>query len=125
MAHSIEIGPFSFLAPATEPGFLYGDPSPRLAINYKQVNSFTLPLTRHSAGFFVSGDQQMSIDLSQVTLLKRRQVEAATSLSRSTIYDMMSKGQFPKPVRLGAQRVAWRERDIIEWLEHQVSSAVV
>ncbi|KHA55293.1 DNA-binding protein [Aeromonas hydrophila] len=67
----------------------------------------------------------MSIDLSQVTLLKRRQVEAATSLSRSTIYDMMSKGQFPKPVRLGAQRVAWRERDIIEWLEHQVSSAVV
>ncbi|WP_378003952.1 helix-turn-helix transcriptional regulator [Aeromonas hydrophila] len=38
---------------------------------------------------------------------------------------MMSKGQFPKPIRLGAQRVAWRERDIIEWLEHQVSSAVV
>ncbi|QBX72431.1 AlpA family phage regulatory protein [Aeromonas hydrophila] len=49
----------------------------------------------------------MSIDLSQVTLLKRQQVEAATSLSRSTIYDMMSKGQFPKPIRLGAQRVAW------------------
>lgn len=123
MAQSLEIGPFSFPDPATEPGYLYGGPSPRLAINYEQVNSFTLPITRHRAGFFVSGDQQMSIDLSQVTLLKRQQVEAATSLSRSTIYDMMSKGQFPKPVRLGAQRVAWRERDIIEWLEHQVASA--
>ncbi|WP_421180590.1 helix-turn-helix transcriptional regulator [Aeromonas enteropelogenes] len=58
----------------------------------------------------------MTINLSQVTLLRRQQVEAATSLSRSTIYDMMSKGLFPRPVRLSAQRVAWRERDIIEWL---------
>lgn len=58
----------------------------------------------------------MNINLSQVVLLKRQQVEAATSLSRSTIYEMMSKGTFPKPVRLGAQRVAWRERDVIAWL---------
>lgn len=30
MAHSLEIGPFSFPDPATEPGFLYGGPSPDL-----------------------------------------------------------------------------------------------
>lgn len=49
----------------------------------------------------------MSIDLSQVTLMKRQQVEAVTSLSRSTLYDMMAKGRFPKPVRLGPNRVGY------------------
>ena len=59
----------------------------------------------------------MSIDLSQVTLMKRQQVEAVTSLSRSTLYDMMAKGRFPKPVRLGPSRVAWRERAVVAFLE--------
>ncbi len=59
----------------------------------------------------------MAIDLSQITLLRRKQVEEITSLSRSTIYSMMAKGSFPKPVRLGPQRVAWREREVVEWLE--------
>ncbi|MEZ6971628.1 helix-turn-helix transcriptional regulator [Aeromonas sp. S11(2024)] len=65
----------------------------------------------------------MAIDLSQVTMLRRKQVEQITSLSRSTLYDMMSKGRFPKPVRLGPQRVAWRERDIVEWLEQRCANA--
>ena len=65
----------------------------------------------------------MAIDLRNLTMLRRKQVEEITSLSRSTIYDMMSKGLFPKPVRLGAQRVAWRERDIVEWLESRYVNA--
>ena len=32
--------------------------------------------------------------------LRRRAVEQLTGLSRSTIYDLMAKGQFPRPVRL-------------------------
>ncbi|WP_270687981.1 helix-turn-helix transcriptional regulator [Aeromonas sp. D3] len=59
----------------------------------------------------------MAIELSQVTLLRRKQVEEITSLSRSTIYAMIAKGSFPKPVRLGPQRVAWRQMDVVSWLE--------
>lgn len=50
-------------------------------------------------------------------LLSRREVEAICSLSRSSLYAMMAKGEFPKPVHLGARRVAWRESDIKAWID--------
>jgi len=50
-------------------------------------------------------------------LLRRPEVEARTGLARSTIYDWMSRGEFPRPVRLGARIVAWRESDVAAWLE--------
>ena len=49
-------------------------------------------------------------------ILRRPQVEEITGLSRSTIYAMMAKGQFPSPLRLGARAVGWPEETIIEWL---------
>ena len=48
--------------------------------------------------------------------LRRRAVEEITGLSRSTIYDLMSKGQFPRPVKLTAKAVAWPESAITDWL---------
>lgn len=50
-------------------------------------------------------------------LLRRADVEARTGLSRSTIYAWMEKGSFPKPMKLGARLVAWRETDIDAWVE--------
>lgn len=51
------------------------------------------------------------------TLLRRPDVETRTGLSRSTIYEWMKRGEFPRPVKLGARLVAWRESDLTEWLE--------
>lgn len=48
--------------------------------------------------------------------LRRLAVENITGLSRSTIYDLMAKGQFPRPVRLTAKAVAWPESAIAHWL---------
>jgi prophage regulatory protein len=45
-----------------------------------------------------------------------RAVAEATGLSRRHLYTMMENNQIPKPVRLSEQRVAFRERDILEWL---------
>ena len=50
-------------------------------------------------------------------LLRRREVEERTALARSTIYAWMPRGEFPKPVALGARKVAWRESDVNAWLE--------
>lgn len=50
-------------------------------------------------------------------LLRRREVEARTGLARSTIYEWVKRGDFPKPVRLGARLVAWRESDVADWLQ--------
>ncbi len=48
--------------------------------------------------------------------LRRRAVEDATGLSRSTIYDLMAKGEFPRPVKLTGKAVGWPESAISEWL---------
>ena len=48
--------------------------------------------------------------------LRRPAVEAATGLSRSTLYDMMDRGEFPRPVRVGRRAVAWPESVIQQWL---------
>ena len=55
-------------------------------------------------------------------ILRRREVEARTGLSRSTLYAQMAEGAFPRPVRLGKRAVGWTESTISEWLESRVSS---
>ena len=50
-------------------------------------------------------------------LLRRREVEEITGLSRSSIYRLMREGQFPRPVKAGPAAVRWKESDITDWLD--------
>ena len=45
-------------------------------------------------------------------LLRRRQVEEITSMSRSSIYRLMQDGEFPRPVKIGPAAVRWRASDL-------------
>ena len=49
-------------------------------------------------------------------ILRRKEVQAATGLSRSSIYQMMNEGRFPRPIRLGLAAVGWRLADLEAWL---------
>jgi prophage regulatory protein len=55
-------------------------------------------------------------------LLKRPEVERITTPSRSSIYLMMSRGEFPRPVKVGKRAVGWRGTDILAWLESREES---
>lgn len=55
--------------------------------------------------------------------LRRRAVEDLTGLSRSTIYRLMTIGEFPRPVRLTEKAVAWPESAIADWLASRHSIA--
>ena len=57
------------------------------------------------------------------TILRRKQVEVRTGLSRSTIYLRVSKGTFPKPVHLGARAVGWLESEIDDWLDQRIKQS--
>ena len=46
-----------------------------------------------------------------------KEVCRLTSLHRATLYDMTKRGEFPRPVKLAKRRVAWREADVLTWLE--------
>jgi prophage regulatory protein len=51
-----------------------------------------------------------------LTILRRREVEAATGLSRSTIYARIRDKTFPAAVQLGPRAVGWRAGDIDDFL---------
>ena len=53
-------------------------------------------------------------------LLRLRDVIKMTSLSRTTIYDYMSEGKFPKNIHLGPKISVWIEREIQEWINSQI-----
>ena len=55
--------------------------------------------------------------------LRRKQVETRTGLSRSTIYQYIKDGFFPKPVPLGPRAVGWLESDVSDWIAARVKSA--
>lgn len=40
-----------------------------------------------------------------------------TGLCKSSLYDQLKKGQFPKPVMLGKRAVGWRESDLMAWVQ--------
>lgn len=53
-------------------------------------------------------------------ILRRPDVERRTGLSRSTIYAMMNRGEFPRPIQLSARAVGWMASDIDAWLQHKM-----
>lgn len=69
---------------------------------------------------------------SALTILRRKQVEARTGLSRSSIYARLRPNPkrpgdydptFPKPISVGAKAVGWIEAEIDEWLTAQVEKS--
>ncbi|MBB6590549.1 AlpA family transcriptional regulator [Ralstonia solanacearum] len=51
-----------------------------------------------------------------LTIMRRRQVEAATGLSRSSIYQRIKERTFPAAIQLGPRAVGWRAGDIEAFL---------
>ena len=56
----------------------------------------------------------------RLSILRRKQVEKRTGLSRSTIYLRIQEGTFPKPINLGERAVGWLENEIEGWLSARI-----
>ncbi len=51
-------------------------------------------------------------------IVRLKDVQRMTGLSRSTIYAEIAKGNFPKQISLtGARSVGWHESAVIQWIE--------
>jgi len=51
------------------------------------------------------------------------QVKLMTGLSKSTIYDWIAKGTFPKQISLGPRVVAWSEQAVETWIQSQIDAS--
>lgn len=49
-------------------------------------------------------------------LLRRSEVEERCRISRSTIYALMRKGQFPQPLRISSRGVRWSQKEVDKWI---------
>lgn len=61
---------------------------------------------------------EMQFDISSSRVLRMDAACSKTGLCASTIYDLISRGIFPKPFRLvpGGRAVGWFESDLDNWL---------
>ena len=50
-------------------------------------------------------------------LLRIDEVLEIVGVSKSVLYEMIARNDFPRPVRISLRAVGWRQRDIDEWLE--------
>ena len=53
-------------------------------------------------------------------LLLTSEVMELAGVSRSGIYRRMTAGTFPRPMKLGVQRVAWRRSDVQRWMAERL-----
>jgi prophage regulatory protein len=58
-----------------------------------------------------------------VRLLRVRQVCDRTGLSRSTVYELVAKGVFPRPVRISARTVGWLEVEIEDFIRSRIANS--
>ena len=51
------------------------------------------------------------------------EVIVQTGLSRSTIYEMIKRGEFPRQFNLGTRAVGWVAGDVLAWLDAKILDA--
>ena len=59
--------------------------------------------------------------MTQVLVLS--EVIQRIKVSRSTLYSMLDRGEFPKPIKLGERKNGWTERQIGDWLAQREAEA--
>jgi prophage regulatory protein len=58
---------------------------------------------------------------SKPDLLRQRQVTQRTGLPRSSLYAQIAKGNFPAPVAISANAVAWPSNAIDKWIAARIA----
>lgn len=56
-------------------------------------------------------------------LLRLSEVRNRVPYSRSTIYQLIAEGKFPKPISIGERAVAWLESEIDAWIQARIVSS--
>lgn len=56
-------------------------------------------------------------------LMRLPEVEAIVGFKKSTIYELMRAGKFPRSVRLNARTVCWPESAVLTWVQERIAEA--
>jgi len=56
----------------------------------------------------------------QESFIRLKKVEDRTGLKKSMVYDLMSKEEFPKSIKIGDRAVAWIESEVDQWIQNKI-----
>ena len=98
------------------------------------IHHFARKPDHESSGFLNDrrGICAYSIGLNQLladnTMLARKiwrlpEVLNQTGLSRSTIYELIGRGELPRQIDLGPRAVGWVAEDVLAWTDSKISEA--
>lgn len=59
----------------------------------------------------------MRKDIKEIELWKAKRVQKITSWGRTTLWKKSNSGDFPRPVKLGNNSIAWRSDEVMAWIE--------
>ena len=57
-------------------------------------------------------------------LVRQAEVMRMTGLSRTAIWELERRGEFPRRRRIGARTVAWLESELVEWMRSRPAVGV-
>ncbi len=56
-------------------------------------------------------------------LIRLPQVEQLTGCKKSTLYELMAAGRFPRNFKINARLAVWSEAAVLEWVQSRVTEA--
>jgi prophage regulatory protein len=63
----------------------------------------------------------VTADTVPVRLLRLPDVLGRVGISRSAVYELVQRGAFPQPVKLGTRCTAWVEEEVGEWIAARIA----
>ena len=57
------------------------------------------------------------------TIIKCKQVQARTGISRSGLYQKVAEGNFPKPIKLGSRASGWILSEVDTWISARIAAS--
>jgi predicted DNA-binding transcriptional regulator AlpA len=68
-------------------------------------------------------ENQKDAEARQRRLLRLPAIQQRVPWSRSTIWRKVRAGEFPQPIRLGGNSIAWLEDEVQAWIAARISAS--
>ncbi|EFG1479070.1 TPA: AlpA family transcriptional regulator [Escherichia coli] len=67
--------------------------------------------------------QTFSLDWAALKVILLSEVLKRTGYSKAWVYALMSRGQFPQSVKIGARAIAFIESEIDDWIDQRIAES--
>lgn len=71
----------------------------------------------------ISQNSDKSLNIRPRRIMRQSAVSEATGYSRSSLYNMMKAGTFPKAHRIGPRAIGWDSQEVQAWIDERLNGS--